>query len=136
MYIIIEGCYSDWHIEGYVETEEEALAICAKHNTDTRHDSFDSWYYEEVKPFTNIPNVEGCYTYEVVFKPDKSLSSVRLWSSFPVLAAPPAFIREDKYCYLVHVYAKQDCPTEKIAKIAKDFLMEVLAKKELYGDLY
>lgn len=32
IYLIIEGEYSDWKIQGYHTDEEEALLICKKHN--------------------------------------------------------------------------------------------------------
>lgn len=42
IYLIIEGEYSDWRIQGYHTDEEEALLICKKHN-----DSLSGeWYVE------------------------------------------------------------------------------------------
>lgn len=46
IYLIIEGEYSDWKIQGYHTDEEEALLICKKHNDSLSgaYKHLDEWY--------------------------------------------------------------------------------------------
>lgn len=46
IYLIIEGAYSDWRIQGYHIDEEEALLICKKHNDSLSgaYKYLDEWY--------------------------------------------------------------------------------------------
>lgn len=42
VFVIISGEYSDWSIEGFAESEYEAIQICQEHN---QKESYDDWYY-------------------------------------------------------------------------------------------
>lgn len=127
MFVIIEGEYSDWKIKGYVTTEEDALSICAEHNS-LEENSYDMWYYEKVGSFEEkTTSVEGFYEYHAVFKKDRTLSNCYMWSIFPDIYHKPEVIQDDEYCYVVRVFAKSE---GKAAKIGKDFLMEFLAERE------
>lgn len=134
MYIIIEGEFSDWKVKGYVETEREALDVCADHNA-KEDNYYDQWYFEEVKPMkycpmdycrdTCIPGF-GMYEYEVVFNPNKEFLYTDQWSIFPTVHKEPEIVQEDQYCYVVRVTTYSE---EKATKIAKDFLMKTLAER-------
>lgn len=129
MFIIIEGEFSDWEVKGYVETEREALDVCADHNA-KEDNYYDQWYFEEVNPIgychTRYESGFGMYEYHVVFHPDKSFESARRFSIFPTVRKEPKIVQEDQYCYVVRVTANGE---EKAMKIAKDFLMQTLAER-------
>lgn len=125
MYIIIEGEFSDWNAVGYVETEKEAMDICATHNSEEEN-FYDQWYFKEIKPMTETSLLQkGFYEYEVVFNPDREFLRVYQRSMFPTVRKEPRIIQEDKYCYVIRVTSSK----EKAMKIAKDFLMKTLAKR-------
>lgn len=51
-FVIISGEYSDWNIEGYADSEYEAIQICAEHNQSKAPNScgwYYEWYYDKVK---------------------------------------------------------------------------------------
>ena len=129
MFIIIEGEFSDWEVKGYVETEREALDVCADHNA-KEDNYYDQWYFEEVKPMgychTRYESGFGMYEYKVTFNPNKEFLYTRKWSIFPTVHKEPEIIQEDQYCYVVRVTAKGE---EKAMKISKDFLMKTLAER-------
>jgi hypothetical protein len=56
VFIIISGWYSDWKIEGYALTEEDAMQICAQHNA--QDGMSGDWYYEEVESMNTPPKKE------------------------------------------------------------------------------
>lgn len=126
MYIVIEGEFSDWDVVGYVETEKEAMDICATHNAE-ENNFYDQWYFKEIKYMTETALLqEGFYEYKVVFNPDKEFLRTYQESMFPTVKKESKIVQEDEYCYVVRVttYSK-----EKAAKIAKDYLMQVLAER-------
>lgn len=51
IYLIIEGEYSDWKIQGYHTDETEALLICKKHNDSLSgaYKHLDEWYVKETE---------------------------------------------------------------------------------------
>lgn len=126
MYIIIEGEFSDWRAVGYVETEKEALDICATHNAE--EDNYcDWWYFEKIEPMAKRDSLqEGFYDYRVVFNPDKEFVDVNKCTVFPTIREKPRIVQEDEYCYVVRVTTIGE---EKAMKIAKDFLMQTLAER-------
>lgn len=126
MYLIIEGEFSDWNAIGYVETEKEAMDICATHNAE--EDNYcDWWYFKKIEHMVKRdPLQEGFYAYGVVFNPDKEFVNVRKGTMFPTIKEKSMIVQEDEYCYVVRVTTYSE---EKAIKIAKDFLMQTLAER-------
>lgn len=125
MYLITEGQFSDWNPVGYVETEKEAMDICATHNV--ADNCYDWWWYQEIEPMVKRDSLqEGFYDYRVVFNPDKEFVNVKKGTIFPIIKEKPRIVQEDQYCYVVRVTTIGE---EKAAKIAKDFLMQTLAER-------
>lgn len=63
MYIILSGDYR-LSIIGYVQTEEEAISVCANHN---HNYDYDKWYFDEIDEISRIPNNLVCgYPFEVL----------------------------------------------------------------------
>lgn len=126
MYIVIEGEFSNWEVVGYVETEKEAMDICATHNAEEGN-FYNQWYFEEVKPMTETALLqEGFFEYEVVFNPNKEFLHINQWSAYPTVRKESKLVQEDKYCYVVRVTTHGE---DKAMKIAKDFLMQTLAER-------
>ena len=69
IYAIFSGKYSDWNVEGFVYTKEEAEKICIHHNESTANGSYnsDEWYARPVNRFDVIPKVEVRYVQTVLF---------------------------------------------------------------------
>ena len=127
LFVIVEGQYSNWEIIGYVNTEEEAIDVCANHNNNLDLDDYDGWYYLEIEQVFSTEWInKGYLLYDVVFNPDKSFYSVDE-SSYPTLHREPKIIQEDEYCFVVQVTARTE---EQAIKIAKDYLMQVIAERE------
>lgn len=126
MYIIIEGEFSDWDVIGYVETEKEAMDICATHNAE--EDNYcDWWYFKKIEHMDKRDSLqEGFYDYRVVFNPDKEFVRASKCTLFPTIKEKPMIVQEDQYCYVVKVTTYSE---DKAMKIAKDFLMQVLAER-------
>lgn len=62
MYLILSGDYG-LTIIGYVQTEAEAIAVCANHN---HHDDYEKWYFEKIDEISYIPDNLICgYPFEV-----------------------------------------------------------------------
>lgn len=126
MYIIICGEFSNWNVIGYVETEKEAMDICATHNAE-EDNFYDQWYFKEAKHMDETSLLqEGFYEYDAVFNPNKEFLRTSQWSTFPTVKKEPKIVQEDRYCYVVRVTTYSE---EKAAKIAKDFLMQTLAER-------
>lgn len=69
IFAIISGEYSDWNIEGYTDSEDSAMRICAVHNKETE---YDDWYFTKVEKMEKpIRTIELKYVHEVLF--DKSM---------------------------------------------------------------
>lgn len=138
MFVIFEGRYSDWEPMGYVDSEEVAHSICAEHNvhffggdTGDKYCS-NEWYYLEVKPF----NTEGYRidtpTYEcvnVVFDNKNEYCNHERLETYVKDKEEPKVIQEDKYCTVIRLRVKPKTDSEKILKIAKDYLMQYKAEK-------
>lgn len=126
MYLIVEGEFSDWDTIGYVDTEEEAMDICATHNAE-EDNFYDQWYFKEIKPMMETSLLQkGFYEYKVVFNPNKEFLYTDQWSMFPTVRKEPEIVQEDEYCYVVRVTTIGE---EKAMKIAKDFLMQTMAER-------
>ena len=74
IYVLITGEYSDWRIEGFVKSEEEAIKTCLKfneeHNGETNLYTFrnyDDMYYMKVELFTydNLDTIHPYYSYRI-----------------------------------------------------------------------
>lgn len=66
VYVIISGEYSDWNIEGYAETEEDAENICNAHNVKC---GYYDWYYCEAEKLDKpdrIIKLHYVYKFECV----------------------------------------------------------------------
>lgn len=123
MYIIICGEFFNWKVIGYVETEKEAMDICATHNAEF----YTQWYFKEAKHIDETSLLqEGFYEYDVVFNPNKEFLRISQWSIFPTIKKEPKIVQEGQYCYVVRVTTIGE---EKAMKIAKDFLMQTLAER-------
>lgn len=69
IYAIFSGKYSDWNVEGFVYTREEAEKICVHHNEHAAKKPYygDEWYAIPVSRFSVIPKVELRYVQTVLF---------------------------------------------------------------------
>ena len=60
VYVLISGAYSDWNIEGFVESEEEAIKTCIAFNNSERErlgDNYSDWndiYYMKTNKFNKV----------------------------------------------------------------------------------
>ena len=128
MYVVVDGEYSDWNLIGYTETKEQAMSICAWHNHHLKDKWAYEWYCIHALPITaQFPEIQGLYSFSVVFKPDKSFSYCKRNTIYPNVYHEPMIVQEDEYCYVVNVMAESNA---KATKIGKDALMKILAERE------
>lgn len=139
MFVIFEGRYSDWEPMGYVNTEEEAQSVCAKHNVEFFGGQYgdkycyNEWYYLEVKPFNTDGYDIDTPTYElvdVVFNWNDDFCKFDELQTYVKEKEPPKVVQEDEYCTVIRLRVTPKTEGEKILKIAKDYLMQYKAEKE------
>ena len=62
MYLILSGDYG-LTIIGYVQTETEAISVCANHN---HYDDYEKWYFDKIDEISYIPDNLVCgYPFSV-----------------------------------------------------------------------
>lgn len=145
IYVIISGKYSDWSIVGFARTEEDAMQICAGHNTGERN-GWNDWYIRDAV-FMDTPSERGSdrYVYDIEFDvynsghtrmliPDDDDEEIEPYKCFLVKRAPIVWERywhstnEKKRMIVTVQLEKED--REKAEKIAQDTLYRFLAEKK------
>lgn len=134
IFAILSGEYSDWNIEGYTDSEDKAMQICAVHNKENKH---DDWYYAEVKKMENpIRTIELKYVHEVVF--DKNMEAWQMMQDpyrYKYFESGDKDIPEhskiDYWTYtdriIVATIPMKENNRKKAEKIAQDMLYQFLA---------
>lgn len=135
IYVIIQGCYSDWEIIGYVMSEKDAMKICAKHNQESGE--WDDWYYEETKKVASPKQEVGLeYTHIIRFLPCKSAPTMADIYNVEYFAdgcnpTKEIIIDDAPLCAYITVYVPlKENNRGKAEKIAQDALYKHLAHKK------
>lgn len=138
IYVICQGYYSDWNIEGFAKTEEEAELICAKHNSEEVQ-YLSEWYYieaDEIKTTDLKSDIRYKYCFKVSWKEGKSVRILTCEEEgAPILYSyigrnyPLIEERKEENQYYVTIFCnKKD---KKIAeKILYDVFYQYIAQKE------
>lgn len=135
IYVIIQGCYSDWEIIGYVRSENEAMQICAEHNRESG--AWDDWYYEEtLKVDSPQQKVELEYTHIIRFMRGESaptMTDVYDLEYFAEGCNPTKEVKIDDLparAYITVWIPLKENDRGKAEKIAQDALYQRLAEQK------
>lgn len=135
IYAIIEGCYSDWQIIGYVFSEDEAMQICAQNNRDCNFRT-EEWYYEEIEKVDSPKQKVGLeYTHIIRFLPGKSGPTMTDMYNLEYFADGCNPVKEIKIDdspfreYIAVWVPLKENDRKKAEKIAQDALYQRLAEK-------
>lgn len=136
IYAIIEGCYSDWQIIGYVLSEDEAMQICAQHNQDCSFRT-EEWYYEEIEKLDSPKKKVGLeYTHIIRFLHSKDgptmVDDIYNLEYFADGCNPTKEVKIDDSplrAYITVWVPLKENNREKAEKIAQDALYQLLAEK-------
>lgn len=148
IYVIISGEYSDWSIQGYAATEEEAIKACAYYN-ENKGEYADEWYYLEVSPiekqkentdivyvhaiiFDNIDLATFILTKEYKILPD-NCHEISYFSKTDKRLNQIKSIEEQPYDRLVVNVILDEKNIEKAKKIAQDRFAKHLAEQSVIG---
>ena len=137
IYVIFQGCYSDWEILGFCETEEEAIKSCVKYNRQHERYEEDSVYYERASRFNvgTLDLIKPNYVHRIYFHHESDGWKFRKMDNIDVYhdAEMNNKIDIDYNSCLKSGYAYvclKEINREKALKIAQDMLYKKLAEEE------
>ena len=144
IYVLITGEYSDWEIQGFVESEEEAIKTCELYNENR---DYDRMYYEHASRFKEfspekLEQIKRKYNYTIrAWRSENSwhfqeanqidIEPTKEWVNEKRevnLCEPIMFNNWDPYAVITLTLTTVD--REKALKIAQDMLYKKLAERE------
>lgn len=138
IWVVVKGCYSDWQIQGYCQTEAEAEKICEIANRKGREAAicWEDLYYIGISPFSKATDEVHPYkryhvlVYMLESKTAQFYAEVR-WTVTFAKERPAPEIYEDGYsAACIDVYVDIEDDEEKAEKIAQDVWYQRMAEKE------
>ena len=137
IYLIVGGEYSDWYIDGYATTREDAEAFCAEENANNKYSEL---YVMEVDKIGEVPKISLCYEQEVVFDKKPRTKSVWVMRDEPTRYEFKKYDGKELPKSTIGLYGFGDIITVKVwqteqnrkkaEKIAQDMLTKFLAERE------
>ena len=149
VYVLISGAYSDWNIEGFVESEEEAIKTCIAFNEGEKErlgDNYSDWndiYYMKANKFNKVNSEElkqihPIYEYRVMawkrdgswkFDDEDSIEIDAVKESHPNIQFYKGGFLNDTESANIHLTLKT-LDRKKALKVAQDMLYQKLAERE------
>lgn len=138
IYLVVQGCYSDWDIIGYFTREEDASKFVI-----SQYDRYDGPYVTAVDCLDggiDLSNVEVLYEHEVMF--DKVGGTMVMRNSphsYKVyggdIRANSIYVSPYKQVQWIHVKVNQKkFDRKKAEKIAQDIMYQYLAIAREFND--
>ena len=124
IYMITSGCYSDYSVDSYVDTEEEAIRVCyALNNKKGKYSA--EYEYEKLEKFTGeVKKIDLYKGFRFELTVDNNLSCYSLIKTEP-FNNKIGFIYENSYYGIIN-----NPDEEKAKKIFYDKLSEFKANEE------
>ena len=136
LYIIGQGCYSDWSLVGYTDNKELAADYVARHN-EKEERSWDKYWFDALDKiesevtkkryieYTYRCGVNDCGEYEFL-SPQWEIGENEIKDEY----SAPRVQKDNKGRYAIFAQLDAAYDDEKVMKIMRDALAEYKAREE------